>query len=45
MGKIDLAISFMSETENNANPFVERKLFIASFFDYASATIGPTLEN
>jgi hypothetical protein len=41
-GKLDLVVSFVSEDENNTNPFIERKTSIAGFFDFAKVLVEPT---
>jgi hypothetical protein len=43
-GKVGLTISYMSELENNDNPFGDRKMSIAEFFRNANATITETTD-
>jgi hypothetical protein len=38
-GELDLVISFMSELENDDNPFEERRQSIAGFFSYSSTNV------
>jgi predicted nucleic acid-binding protein len=38
--EIELVISFVSVFENNANPYEEKRLSIANFFQYASEFCG-----
>jgi predicted nucleic acid-binding protein len=38
--EIDLAVSFISRSENNDNPFVEKKNSISRFFKFATVYIG-----
>lgn len=42
--ELNLVVSFMSEMENEANPFVERKHSIGDFFQYAVKIIPSTTE-
>jgi len=42
--QIKLIVSFMSELENDANPFVDRKHSIEDFFRYASKLVPPAVE-
>jgi len=42
--KVDLVISYMSEFENNDNPFLMKKTAIADFFKYAKENITENLE-
>jgi predicted nucleic acid-binding protein len=41
-GRVDLAISFVSEQENEANPFEQRKVPINGFFKYAKYKVEAT---
>lgn len=42
--ELSLVVSFMSEMENEANPFVERKHSIGDFFQFAVKMIPSTAE-
>ena len=42
--QIALVISFVSEMENEANPFIERKHSISDFFRFATKSVPPSPE-